>query len=102
MTGPLCRQRLAGLLPDDVVGVPDRPVHVMLAGALLVFAVCCRRAPQRGFEFGRRGEGGVGSVHASGQSRGDLLQQPAVAIGILERGERTVTAPRRIRSAEAL
>src|ERR1700691_4694909 len=30
------RQLLAGLLPDDVVGVPVRPVRVGLAGLLLV------------------------------------------------------------------
>src|SRR5712671_665426 len=30
----LCRQLLAGLLPDDVLGVPVRPVRIVLAAPL--------------------------------------------------------------------
>src|ERR1700686_3409870 len=44
----LRRQRLAGLLPDDVLGVPVRPVHIVLAGPLLVLSVRGRCAPERG------------------------------------------------------
>ena len=49
----LCRQRLAGLFLDDVRGVPVRPVHVILAGPLLVFAVRSRGAPECGRKLSR-------------------------------------------------
>src|SRR6266576_6345357 len=88
----LRRQRLAGLLPDDVVGVPVRPVRIVLAGPLLVLAVRGRRTSERGRELARRGECRVVGVDASGQSRGDLLEQPAVAVRIFERGEGAVAA----------
>jgi len=39
-------------------------------------------------------------INASGQSYGDLLEQPAVAVRVAERGERDVTASGRIASAE--
>src|SRR5258708_7977984 len=73
----------------------------MLAGPLLMLAVRGRRTSERGRELSRRGECRVVCVHASGQPHGDLLEQPAVAVRIAERGERGVTAPRRIRAAEA-
>ena len=42
------RQRLAGLLLDDVLGVPIRPVHVVLTAVpLLVLAMGDRRTAQR-------------------------------------------------------
>ena len=47
-----------------------------------------------------RGECRVARVHASGQSRGDLLQQPAVAVRIAECGEGGVAAPLRIATAD--
>src|ERR1700709_1067269 len=59
------------------------------------------RAPERGCEFGRRGEGGVAGVYASGQSRGDLLEQPAVAVRIAERGKGTVAGVIRRGTAHA-
>src|SRR5229473_4031541 len=83
------RQLLAGLLLDDVRGVPVRPVRIVLADPLLVLAVRRRGTPERGCELSRRSEGRV-LVHASGQSRGDLLEQPAVAVRIFERAERAV------------
>src|SRR6266699_6459617 len=68
------RQLLAGLLPDDVLGVPIRPVRIVLAaGSLLVLAMRRRRTSERGGEVGRRGECRV-RIHASRQSRGDLLE----------------------------
>src|SRR5882724_11916521 len=95
-----CRQLLAGLLADDVVGVPVRPVHIVLAaGPFLVLAVRGCRTSERGRELSRRGEGRVVGVHPSGQSRGDLLKQPAVAVRIFERGERAVAAVLGIRTA---
>src|SRR5580693_7944610 len=68
-----CRQFRAGLLPDDIVGVPIRPVRIGLAGPLLVLAVRGCRSSERGRKLGRRGESRAVSVHAPGQSRGDLL-----------------------------
>src|SRR5712675_1410207 len=85
-------QILAGLLGDDVGGVPVRPVFIVPAAVpLLVLAVRCRRAPERACEVGRRGECRV-PLHASGQTPGDLLEQPAIAVGIAERGERAIAA----------
>src|SRR5437660_11393978 len=94
-------QLLAGLLRDDVGGVPVRPVFIVPAAVpLLVLAVRGGRAPQRARKIGRRGECRVAD-HAAGQSCGDLLKQPAVAVGIAERGERAVAAVLGIRAANA-
>ena len=60
--------------------------RIVLAGPLLVLAVRGRRTSERGRELGRRGECRVVRVHASRQSLGDLLEQPAVAVRIFERG----------------
>ena len=72
-----------------VLGVPVGPVLVRLAGARLVLAVRGRRAPQR---LGQVGRGGVRRVagDAAGQAGRDLLQQPAVAVRVAERGEGAV------------
>ena len=43
-------------------------------------------------KLGRRGEFCVLRVHTSGYSHGDLLEQPAVAVWIAERRERSVAA----------
>src|ERR1700686_3607651 len=51
-----CRQRLFCLPPDHVLGVPVRPVRILLADPLLVLAMRGRRTSERGREFGRRGE----------------------------------------------
>src|SRR5262245_29641161 len=67
-----------------------------MAYPLLVLAVRRRRTPECGGELGRRGECCVVRVHASRQSRGDFLQQPAVAVRIGERGERGIAATLRI------
>src|SRR5579862_942835 len=55
-SGRLQRRLLAGLLPDDVLGIPVRPVVVILAGPLLVLAMRHGCAPHRGGEVGRRAE----------------------------------------------
>jgi hypothetical protein len=44
------RQRLAGLLPHDVVGVPVRPVRIWAAGPFLMLAMRRRCAPERAGE----------------------------------------------------
>src|SRR6476659_10033687 len=80
-------QRLAGLLIDDVFGVPVRPVRIVQAAvALLVLAMRGRCTAQRDRELGRGGERGV-AIYTPGQSCGELLEQPAIAVGIPERGE---------------
>src|SRR4051794_9694388 len=58
-----------------------------------------RRTAERGRELRRRGEGRIVHVHAPRQTCGDLLQQPAVAVGIVERGVRAVAAVVGIRTA---
>ena len=73
-----------------VLGVPVRPVRVGLAGALLVLAV--RAAARRSALARSAAEANVVSVgvDAPGQPRRDLLEQPAVAVRVAERGERAV------------
>src|ERR1700752_2414772 len=90
------RQFFAGLLLDDVLGVPVRPVGIVLAAvALLVLAMGDGGATQRGGKFSLRAEAGI-ALHAAGQPRGDFLEQPAIAVGIPERGVGLVAAARRI------
>src|SRR5215831_16387168 len=66
------------------------PVRVRLTGALLVFAVRCRRSTKRARKVCRGCECRSGGVDPAGQPRCDLLQQPAVAVRIAERGEGAV------------
>src|SRR5688572_50390 len=66
-----------------------------------MLAMCRRRTSERGGELGRRGECRVIRIYASRQSHGDLLEQPAVAVGIAERGERAVAAILGIWAADA-
>ena len=70
------------------------------ADALLVLAVGGRGAPKRARQIVRRREGRRRGVDATGQPRGDLLEQPAVAVRITERGERAVAAMLGIRTAD--
>src|SRR5215217_1788014 len=77
----LLRQWPAGLLVDDVLGVPVGPVHIVLASPLLVLAVRRRSPMERSREISGRREGCV-SVHAAREALGDLLEQPAIAVRI--------------------
>src|SRR5262245_28118151 len=72
----------------------------MLTRPLLVLAMGGRRTTERAREVSRRGERRVVRVDPSGQSYGDLLEQPAVAVRVSERGERDVAAAFRIASRE--
>src|SRR5215212_8184275 len=72
----------------------------MLADPLFVFAVSGRCSAERPCELRRSGEGRGLGVHATGQARGDLLEEPAVAVRILERGERAVAPRLWIRTAD--
>ena len=80
------RQLPADLLRRHVLGVPVGPFHIANAGPLLVQAMRGFRTAHRGRQVGHRGERRLVSIHAPGQPRGDLLQQPGVAVRILERG----------------
>src|SRR5882672_8196079 len=88
------RGRPAALARDDVGGVPPRPMVFRSGRFVLAMTLLC--FPQK------IGQGR--DIHiaesTSGNPRVDLLQQPAVAVRIAERGERDVAAPLRIRSAE--
>src|SRR5688572_27555551 len=95
----LVRQRLAGLLIDDVLGVPLGPVHIVLAGPLLMLAVRSRCATERGRQISGRNEGRV-CRHAAREALGDFLEQPAIAVRIAERGVRAVAATLGIRTAD--
>jgi hypothetical protein len=90
---------LAGLLADDVLGIPVRPVHIMPACSFLMLAMRGGGAPQRGRELGCRGKGRVG-LDTTGKPRGNFLEQPAVAVRIAERGQRGVAAAFGVRAAE--
>src|SRR4051794_37599603 len=87
-------RRPAALARDDVGGVPPRPVVLRSSRFILAMVLLCLAQ-----KLGQRR-----NVHAaesaSGKSRLDLLQQPAVAVRVAERGERAVTAALWIRAAE--
>jgi hypothetical protein len=74
-------QLTAGLLGHHVFGIPIRPIFIMRAGPLLVLAMRGGGATKCCGKVSRRGERRVVGVHAPGQSRGDLLQEPGVAVG---------------------
>ena len=61
-----------------------------LPGALLVLAVGGRRTPKRARQVRRGCECRLGGVDPAGQPGRDLLQQPAVAVRVAERGEGAV------------
>src|SRR5436305_1030426 len=75
------RQWLARLLAHHVFGVPGWPVGIGLAGALLVLAVGRRGAAQGVSQVAGRGVGRL-RRDAAREAIGDLLQEPAVAVGV--------------------
>ena len=58
-------------------------------------------APARGRELSRRFERRHVRVRVTGQSRSDFLEQPAITVGIAERGVRAITPSLWLRPAEA-
>src|SRR5215469_4464051 len=94
------RQFRPGLLRHHVRGVPVRPVRVPLSDALLVLPVGGLRTPERARQIACRREGRRRRIDATRQSRRELLEQPAVAIRIMERSERAVAAMLGIRTAD--
>jgi hypothetical protein len=79
---------LVGTLPvlasDDVSGVPIWPVLISLAEALLMFAGGCFRTAECAREIACGAERSRSRVEAPGKPRRDLLQQPAIAVGVAE------------------
>src|SRR5262249_33504224 len=83
----------SGLLADHVLGIPVRPVLIVLtAHAFFVFTVRGTGATERSGEIGHGGKGGDSGVDAASEAGGDLLQEPAVAVGVFEGGEGAVAA----------
>src|SRR4051812_41579789 len=78
------------LLSDYISGVPFRPFHVVLTGALFVIAMSNRCPVERRGQLCNGGEFGPFAFDASRQPCGNLLQQPAVPVRIVECGERTI------------
>src|SRR4029079_8407861 len=90
-----------GLFCNHVGGIPVGPVLVALAtGALFVLAMRGLRASKGIGQVDHRYELGLGAIDPAGKSRRDLLQQPAIAVGVAECGERGITAARRIGAAD--
>src|ERR1043166_2711203 len=91
MAATLLRCLRAGLLRHHVRRVPVGPVFVALpAGALFVLAVRDRRTAHCARQIVRRRKSRRRRVNATGQPRRQLLEQPAVAVRILERREGAV------------
>src|SRR3984957_17705484 len=88
--GRLRRQFRPGLLRDHVPGVPVGPVRVRSADALLVLTVSDRRSPHRARQIAGGSERRRRGVDPPGQAGADLLEQPAIAVRVAERGERAV------------
>src|SRR6185437_3823697 len=78
------RQLCPVLLRHHVRCVPVGPVLVALPEEFFVLSVGSLGAPKRAGHFARRGERGAGGVDAPGQTAGDLLQKPAVTVGVME------------------
>src|SRR5580704_2662429 len=97
----LLRQLRPGLLRHHIFGVPVGPVRIGGADELLVLAVRDRGTAHCVRQIVPRREGRRRRVYAAGQARGDLLEQPAIAVGIFERGERAVAAMLWIGAADA-
>src|SRR4029434_5376329 len=83
--GRSLRQLFAGLLLHHVLGIPLRPVRIALPGALLVLAMCGLRTPQRTRQIRRGCECCLSRVDPAGQSRRDLLPQPAIGVLVVAR-----------------
>ena len=83
-------QCCARLFRCHVCGVPVRPVLVTFPGARLMPAMRSRRATHGAGEVCLGGEHGLSGIDATRQPCRDLLDQPAVAIGVAECGEGAV------------
>jgi hypothetical protein len=73
----------------------------MLPGALLVLPMSHRGATHRIGQIARRRKRRRRGIDATGQSRGHFLQQPAIAVRIVERCKRAIRAKLGIGAANA-
>jgi hypothetical protein len=98
---PSCslRQLFASLLAHQVLGVPLRPVLVAVPHTFFVLSVSRFRTAKRARQIVRRGVCSATS-HTPGQPRRNLLQQPAVAVRVTERGKRLVAAMLGVRTID--
>src|SRR5437764_9982901 len=98
--GDCLRRTAAALTRTQIWRVPVPPV--MFGVRLLVFAVPLLRLVE---EFCKHSDidraGSCGFPFASGKSRGDLLEQPAVPVWILKRGKREVGTTFRVAPSDA-
>jgi hypothetical protein len=78
------RQLFAGLLSHHVGGVPVWPIRIALPDALLVLAVGGLGAPKRARHVACGAEGSRAGLDTQRVRGRDLLQVPAVAVGITE------------------
>ncbi len=89
LTTAAYRQLLAGLLADDVFGVPVRPVLIVLAAVpLLVLAMRDGRAPERTRQIGRRREGRVPSTRPGNRAVISWNSHPLPSGSLNEANER--------------
>src|SRR5215213_5716722 len=88
------------MLRHHVGGIPVGPVCVALPGALLMLSVRRLCTPERARQIACGAEGSRGRINAPRQPGRDLLQQPAIAVRVAERGERAVRAAFRIRTTD--
>ena len=78
------RQHFAGLLCNDVSGVPVGPVRVALPDAFFVLTVGGFRTPKRARQVACGVKGSRAGSEAPGKPSRGVLQLPAVAVGITE------------------
>src|SRR5262249_38959021 len=88
-SSPLRRQPRPSLLRHHVCGVPLGPVFVALSPQYVFFVLSVGSfcTPKRARQIVGRCKGRRRRVDATGQPGCELLEQPAVAIRIMERGE---------------
>ena len=96
------RKLLAALFAHHVLGVPVGPVRVGPADALLVLSVGRLGAAQCRSQVTGGVERGGGRIEAAREAIGHLLEQPAVAVGVFERGKGVVALVIRIRPVDPI
>src|SRR4051794_2840717 len=88
---PLRRRFTPGLLRDQVGGIPSGPVLVLARPrALLVLEMSGLGTPQRVLQVVRGSERRFRGVDPAREPRGDFLDDPRIAVGIVEGEERPV------------
>jgi hypothetical protein len=94
------REFLTVLFVHHVFGVPVGPAFVSLSDSLLVLTVRGLRTPQGTSQIIDRYELRRVGDHMTGQPRRNLLEQPVVAVRIVKRSVRAVTAMIGIRTVD--